>query len=89
MGLSADDLTVIDTVLSAQDAGAQAFAQLRQRFPKISWTRCDASDVVETPFRVYPGFEVHLVDTADHCVQLTSDPTRATGVVLAKRSPTP
>lgn len=89
MGLSADDLTEIDKVLSAQDAGAQAYTVLRQRFPKISWTRCDASDVVETPFRVYPGFEVHLVDTADHCVQLTTDPARATGIVLAKRSGTP
>jgi hypothetical protein len=51
-------------------------------------TRCDASDVAETPFRAYPGFDVHLLDAADHCVQITTDPARATGIVLAKRSAT-
>jgi hypothetical protein len=86
MALNADELTEIDKVLSAPDAGAQAFAELRRRFPHLSLTRCDASDVVETPFRAYPGFDIHLLDAADHCVQVTMDPARATGIILAKRS---
>lgn len=88
MALSADELTEIDKVLSSPDAGANAYAQLRQLFPRLALTRCDASDVVEVPFRVYPGFDVHLYDSADHCVQITSDPSRATGIILAKRSAT-
>jgi hypothetical protein len=88
MALNADELTEIEKVLLAPDAGAQAFAELRRRFPHLSLTRCDASDVAETPFRAYPGFDVHLLDAADHCVQITTDPARATGIVLAKRSAT-
>ena len=85
MALSADDLTEIDKMLSAPDADAQVFAELRRRFPQLSWTRCDASDVTEMPFRTYARFDVHLLDSVDHCSQITADPTRATGIVLAKR----
>lgn len=86
MAVSADELTEIEKVLSAPDAAVQAFAELRRRFPHLSVTRCDASDVIEEPFRAYPGFNVHLLDAADHCVQITTDPARATGIILAKRS---
>lgn len=86
MALGADELLVIDGVLSAPGADAQVFAQLRSRFPHLSWTRCDASDVTEEPFRTYARFDVHLLDRSDHCVQITADPARATGVVLADRN---
>jgi len=89
MALSADELTEIDKVLSAPDEGGHAFAELRRRFPHLTWTRCDASDVIEAPFRTYSGFDVHLLDSADHCVQITADPTRATGIVLARRNAGP
>jgi hypothetical protein len=88
MALGPDELTEIDAALSSPTADAGVFAQLRSRFPHLSWTKCDASDVTESPFRVYSRFEVHLVDRSDHCVQITSDPARATGIVLADRSAT-
>ncbi len=84
MALDPNELMEIDQVLSA--AGADVFAELRGRFPHLSWTRCDASDVTEEPFRSYSRFELHLVDRTDHCVQITADPARATGIVLAKRN---
>lgn len=86
MALSSDELTEIEKVLSAPHADTQAFAALRAKFPHLAWTRCDASDVTEAPFRTYSRFDVHLLDSADHCAQITDDPTRATGVILAKRS---
>ena len=86
MALSTDELMEIDALLAAPDAQTQAFAELRRRFPHLSWTRCDASDVTETPFRVYARFDVHLLDSIDHCAQITLDPARATGIVLAQRS---
>jgi hypothetical protein len=86
MALGPNELLEIDQVLSAPDADARVFAQLRGRFPHLSWTRCDASDVTEPPFRSYSRFEVHLVDRSDHCVQITADPARATGIVLATRT---
>jgi hypothetical protein len=88
MALVPQDLIEIDEMLSSPDADAGVFAQLRSRFPQLSWTRCDASDVTESPFRSYPRFEIHLVDRTDHCVQITPDPARASGIVLAARSVT-
>jgi hypothetical protein len=85
MTLSVDDLMEIDKRLTAADAENSAFALLRRQLPHLSFTRCDASDVNETPFRVYEKFDIHLLDGADHCVQITSDPARATGIVLARR----
>ena len=86
MALGADELLAIDEMLSASEADARIFAQLRSRFPHLSWTRCDATDVTEEPFRTYSRFDVHLVDRSDHCVQITADPARATGIVLADRN---
>jgi hypothetical protein len=86
MPLSADELTEIDKMLSAPDADASLYTQLRQRFPHLSLTRCDASDVVESPFRSYQKFDLHLLNTKDHCAQITEDPASATGLILAKRS---
>jgi hypothetical protein len=86
MAVNANELSEIDRVLSTLNVDVQAFAELRRRFPHLSWTRCDASDVTEAPFRSYPAFDVHLLDSADHCSQITCDPARATGIVLARRS---
>lgn len=89
MGLAAEELTVIDQILSGSALDGQVLADLRRQFPHLSWTRCDASDVAEAPFRTYPGFDLHLLDGADHCVQLTEDPARATGLVIAQRKALP
>jgi hypothetical protein len=86
MALGADELNEIDRMLSDPGVDARVFTELRRRFPHLSWTRCDATDVTETPFRSYPRFEVHLVDRTDHCLQITADPMRASGIVLANRN---
>jgi hypothetical protein len=85
MSLAAGELAEIEQALAAPDAGFQTYAALRQKFPHLSWVRCDASDVTETPFRSFHAFDLHLLDSADHCAQITADPARATGIVLAKR----
>jgi hypothetical protein len=89
MALSVEDLTEINALLVAPEADARPFSELRRRFPHLSWTCCDASDVTEAPFRVYEQFEIYLLDSADHCSHITSDPERATGIVLARRSAVP
>jgi hypothetical protein len=86
MALGADELNEIEKVLSASKADASAVGELRRRFPHLTWIRCDASDVPEAPFRSYASHDLHLLDGSDHCVQITSDPARATGIVLAARS---
>lgn len=86
MALAAGELTEIEKVLASPDAASQAYVALRQKFPRLAFIRCDASDVTETPFRSFPVFDLHLLDSADHCAQITADPARATGLVLAKRA---
>ncbi|MFG1430173.1 hypothetical protein V5F44_06080 [Xanthobacter sp. V2C-8] len=86
MAMSNTDLSEIEKVLTAQDLAMPVFSELRARLPKLSWTQCDASDMTEAPFRSFAAFEIHLIDTSDHCVQITSDPARATGVILAKKN---
>jgi hypothetical protein len=85
MALGADELTEINRVFSAPGTDARVVAEMRQRFPHLSWTKCDASDIPETPFRSYDRFDIHLVDRTDHCVQITTDPARASGIVVADR----
>ena len=86
MALETDELAAIDETLAAAP-DASAFAGLRQRFPCLSLTRCDASDMdTETPFRVYPGLSLYLVDTSDHCWRITADPARATGIVISRHA---
>ncbi|WP_018319606.1 DUF6129 family protein [Bradyrhizobium sp. WSM2793] len=86
MALTAEELIEIERLLAADCAEMGPFVELRRRFPQLSWVRCDASDVADRPFRQFPRFDLHLIDGSDHCVQITADPTRATGIVLAKRN---
>ena len=85
MALGADDLLKIEQILSAPEADGRVVADLRRALPHLSWTRCDASDLTETPYRSYTRYDLHLLDSADHCVTITIDPERATGIVLAER----
>ncbi|MBR0962398.1 hypothetical protein [Bradyrhizobium japonicum] len=85
MALAATELTEIEQMLGSPEAATQVYLELRQKFPHLAWIRCDASDVTEIPYRSFGGFDLHLLDSADHCAQITDDPARATGIVLAKR----
>ncbi|MDO9708904.1 DUF6129 family protein [Paracraurococcus lichenis] len=86
MSISETDLAAIEALLAPPGAAPGAAAALRQRLPHLSLTRCDASDMAEAPFRVFPDYDLHLVSAADHCVQVTTDPAAATGLVLARRA---
>jgi len=88
MPVSTSELDEIGKTLTAPDTDSSVFVALRAKFPHLTWTRCDASDVVEDPFQTHGGFDLHLIDTSDHCAQIVTDPERATGIVLAKRSET-
>jgi hypothetical protein len=85
MALAAEELAEIEKVLAWPDALSLAYVTLRQKFPHLAWIRCDASDVMETPFRSFGDFDLHLLDKADHCARITADPARAGGIVLARR----
>ncbi len=86
MALSNADIEEIEGLLGSPAEPAAAIGALRHRFPHLTVTRCDPSDVdAESPFLTLPRFTLYLVDGADHCWRLTPDATRATGLVLVAR----
>lgn len=86
MALSESVLGEIEQCVAGLGAGTNLAAAFRQRFPGVSLTRCDASDMSgEEPFRRCEGFDLYLVDGRDHCWRITGDRDAATGVVVANR----
>ena len=90
MALSEQDLADIDRHLAAPPPVAALMTALRARFPGLSLTRCDPSDLDgDEPFRRYDEIDLHLVDGGGHCWSLTREPSRATGLVVVLRRRTP
>lgn len=58
---------------------------LKDSFPDVRFIRMSASDIDEPPFRALDHYNLYLLDTREHCAQITNDLARATGVVLAQR----
>jgi hypothetical protein len=85
MALAESTLAAVDALLAT--AGTEGItAQLRAAAPGLRVTCCDESDVgVETPYRSYPSFHLHLVDGTQHCWVLTTDVAQATAILVAKR----
>lgn len=84
MAMSADDLEVIEGLFAGAKQSEITMAELRIKFPHLSWSQCDASDVTDLPFRIFPSFDMHLLNTVDHCARLTTDLEAATGIILAR-----
>ncbi|CAG0950567.1 hypothetical protein MTYP_00167 [Methylophilaceae bacterium] len=57
---------------------------LKDCFPDLSFIRLSASDIDEPPFRELDSYNLYLLDTREHCVQITRDPSVATGIVVAQ-----
>ncbi|ACK52523.1 conserved hypothetical protein [Methylocella silvestris BL2] len=86
MTLDEQSLGAISAFLATAELDPAALAELRRRFPGLPLSRCDASDVAdETPYRSFERCNLYLLDGRDHCVKLTTDPSCATGVVLASK----
>lgn len=58
---------------------------LRERYPHLAFSVCDASDVQEDPIARAGRFDLHLIDSREHCLRLTQELEKATGVLLAAR----
>jgi hypothetical protein len=90
MSISAEDIAGIAGVLAELGASRPAIAAVRQRYPGVSVTVCDRSDIdAEIPYRELQTCSLFLVDGTDHCWRLTGDPARATGVVVASHGAVP
>lgn len=82
------DSTTLNALLTEGQAACEAGAgnilsAIRPHFPGLTITQCPSSDVTETPFQTGSHFDVHLVDTRNHCWALTDSADDATAVLLA------
>jgi hypothetical protein len=88
--LSTENLAQIEALLAAPDADAAVLQDFRQRFPGVSLTRCDPSDVDgERPYKEFPRFTLFLVSAVNHCVTMTRDPSIATGIIVVQNKVAP
>lgn len=86
MALPSEALETLRTLLESDASIDERYAAVRQNFPGISLTRCDAGDVdAETPVLDTAQFVVYLIDTSEHCVRFTRNPAVATGLVVAQK----
>jgi hypothetical protein len=78
-------LDQITQVVRRAGLNEQTLAALREAFADLHFTYCSDDDItVGEPARTADGFNLYLVDGREHCLVLTSDPSAATGVVLAR-----
>ncbi len=63
-----------------------AVAALRDALPDLHFTHCldDDIGVGIPPIREADGFNLYLINGAEHCIRFTNDLESATGLVLAE-----
>jgi hypothetical protein len=82
-------LDQIITIVERAGLNAQTLGALREALPEIHFTLCMDDDLGnKTPVRTATGFNLYLVAGSNgHCLAITQDMERATGVVLAETDP--
>ena len=85
VAISADTLAAVAARASELELSEASVSHLRREWPGVHFTFCSEDDV---PARLNPvlegqGFNLYLVNNADHCVAFTSQLEAATGIVLA------
>lgn len=75
----------INSLLIGHGLDEAAVSELRNKWPNIHFTYCSDDDVCgPSAIRQSDGFSMYLIDSRDHCLNFTSSPEIATGLVLAE-----
>lgn len=83
--LTEDMLAEVIGVVSGQGLSEATIGRLREQFSDAHFTYCMDDDVGElAPYRECAGFNVYLVNSAEHCSVLTRELDGASGLVLAE-----
>lgn len=87
--ISEERLDQICIIVARAGLSAQTLTALREALPEIHFTQCLDDDIVnQTPVRSGEEFNLYLVEgSSGHCLALTQDVGRATGVVIAEVDP--
>lgn len=83
--ISSERLDQLVAIVGKAGLNEQTLGALRESFDDMHLTWCMDDDVgAVEPVRREAGFNLYLVDGRGHCMQMTTDPEAATGVVLAE-----
>jgi len=88
MAIDPLEIARLDALLEAVGAEAEwtmLDAALARLLPGIARRHCDASDVLEDPFRSHASADFHLLDTSGHCIRVTAEPQEATALLIAAK----
>jgi hypothetical protein len=86
MAIRVEELQEIEALLTGAEADSSVLTALRLKFPHLKWSRCEASDVLEEPYRSFAAYDLHLMDASHHCPVVVAHPHEASGAILATRS---
>lgn len=87
MALTPEDEAQLEALFGADNASDDAFEQAKKIIGHLRLTKCDPSDIgVETAFKEYRLYDLYLLDTADHCAHMTTDPLKATGLIVVRKN---
>jgi len=83
--LNASDIDRVIGIVGEQGLSEATLAVLRKDFDDTHFTYCMDDDIGGArPYRECTGFNIYLVDSADHCSVLTRELEGASGLVLAE-----
>lgn len=88
MSLGEAEIARIDALLQALGGAAEVTEidqALRRLVPNVPLRHCDASDVLEEPFRQAGRIDLHLLDARGHCIAVTAAPEDANALLIADR----
>ncbi len=84
MPLNATQLSAIESSVAILLAsGAPLVAELRRKFPEVTFVRCPQEDMEGTPYLSGDGYQLYLINRSEVCISVTDSPQQADGVVIA------
>lgn len=83
--ISQDTLTQIAGKINSAGVDENTISSLRNEYSQLHFTYCNDDDIPNNdPVLEQEQFNLYLVDGRNHCMCLTSDFEKATGVVVAE-----
>ncbi|HEY6095521.1 MAG TPA: hypothetical protein VIU93_11275 [Gallionellaceae bacterium] len=63
--------------------GEPLVAELRRKFPEVTFVRCPQEDMEGQPYLAGDGYQLYLINRSAVCIAVTDSPDQADGVVIA------
>lgn len=83
--ITEQDISTVVDLVKANGLSEDVVSKLRSQFNGYHFTYCMDDDMdAYKPAKECEGFNIYFVNSSDHCSKLTTDPSNASGFVLAE-----